>query len=161
MGAFEIQPLAGDRDRGWVSRFLCEHWGSARVASRGQVYQADRLPGFAALQEGEPVGLIIYRIDGDECGIVSLDSTIEGMGIGSALIRAVREVAASAGCHRLWLVTTNDNTAALRFYQKRGFVFVAVHRNALEASRQLKPEIPLVGIDGIPLRDEIELELVP
>jgi ribosomal protein S18 acetylase RimI-like enzyme len=54
----------------------------------------------------------------------------------------------------------NDNLHALRFYQKRGFVLVALHRNALEASRKLKPEIPLVGIDGIPIRDEIELELV-
>jgi hypothetical protein len=27
-------------------------------------------------------------------------------------------------------------------------------------SRQLKPEIPLTGNDGIPLRDEIELEML-
>ena len=40
---------------------------------------------------------------------------------------------------------------ALRFYQKRGFMLVAVHRNALELSRKLKPEIPLIGNDGIPL----------
>jgi hypothetical protein len=58
------------------------------------------------------------------------------------------------------LVTTNDNLNALRFYQKRGFVLVAVHRNALEVSRKLKPEIPLVGMDSIPLRDEIELEMM-
>jgi hypothetical protein len=49
---------------------------------------------------------------------------------------------------------------ALRFYQKRGFVLVAVHRNALEQSRKLKPEIPLIGDDEIPLRDEIELEMM-
>ena len=47
----------------------------------------------------------------------------------------------------------------MRFYQKRGFVLVAVHRNALAESRRLKPEIPLIGIDDIPLRDEIELEM--
>jgi hypothetical protein len=34
-----------------------------------------------------------------------------------------------------------------------------VHRDALEVSRRLKPEIPVTGEDGIPLRDEIELEL--
>jgi hypothetical protein len=49
---------------------------------------------------------------------------------------------------------------ALRFYQQRGFVLAAIHRNALEQSRKLKPEIPLVGNDGIPLRDEIELEMM-
>ena len=35
---------------------------------------------------------------------------------------------------------------------------VAVYPDAVENSRQLKPEIPLVGNDGIPIRDEIELE---
>ena len=48
----------------------------------------------------------------------------------------------------------------LHFYQKRGFHLVAVHQNALDYSRTLKPEIPLIGMDGIPLRDEIELEIV-
>ncbi|MBN1584583.1 MAG: GNAT family N-acetyltransferase [Anaerolineae bacterium] len=158
MTAFEILPLSGDQD--WVTRFLVEHWGSARVVSRGRMHQADKLPGFAAVQAGDPVGLVTYRVEEDECEIVSLDSAIEGIGIGSSLIWAVRDTAVSIGCQRLWLITTNDNMAALRFYQKRGFVLVTVHRNALDASRRLKPEIPLVGIDGIPLRDEIELELL-
>ena len=77
-----------------------------------------------------------------------------------SLIDAVKEIAAAAGCKRIWLITTNDNTAALRFYQKYGLALVAVHRNAVEASRRLKPEIPLTGNDGIPIRDEIELEMV-
>ena len=54
---------------------------------------------------------------------------------------------------------SNDNPPALRFYQKRGFALVAVHANAVERSRQIKPEIPLIGRGGIPIRDEIELEL--
>jgi hypothetical protein len=29
----------------------------------------------------------------------------------------------------------------------------------VEQSRKLKPEIPLIGNDGIPIRDEIELEM--
>lgn len=33
-----------------------------------------------------------------------------------------------------------------------------VHRHAVAAARQIKPEIPLVGYDGIPIRDELELE---
>ena len=49
---------------------------------------------------------------------------------------------------------------ALRFYQKRGFELFAIHRNALDISRKLKPEIPMIGNDGIPLRDEIELEML-
>jgi len=34
-----------------------------------------------------------------------------------------------------------------------------VHRGAVAAARALKPEIPLIGDDGILIRDEIELEL--
>ncbi len=57
------------------------------------------------------------------------------------------------------MITTNDNISAIRFCQKKGFSLVAVYRNAIEESRKLKPEIPLEGIDRIPLRDEIEQEL--
>jgi len=37
---------------------------------------------------------------------------------------------------------------------------VGLNRNALEVSRKLKPEIPQIGYDGIPLRDEVELEMI-
>jgi len=57
------------------------------------------------------------------------------------------------------LERTNDNTHALRFYQKQGFHLHALRVNALAESRKLKPEIPEVGNDGIPLRDEIELSM--
>ena len=91
--------------------------------------------------------------------IAALDGLAQGQGIGTALLETVKQVALEAGCRRLWLIVTNDNLPALRFYQKRGFHLAAVYPNALEASRRLKPEIPLFGLDGIPLRDEIELEL--
>lgn len=129
------------------------------MVSRGRVHHIDTLPGFAALQDDRVVGLATYRIDGDECELTTIDSLSEGAGIGSALIDAVKDAVRQAGCKRLWLLTTNDNTPAIRFYQKRGFVLAALHRNAIEASRKLKPEIPLIGRDGIPIRDELELEM--
>jgi RimJ/RimL family protein N-acetyltransferase len=93
------------------------------------------------------------------CGIVSLDSLVENMGLGTALLRALRDLVRAQGGRRVWLITTNDNTRALRFYQKRGFKLIALHMDAIKRSRQLKPEIPATGIDGIPIRDELELEL--
>ena len=158
MKPFEIRPLSKG-DRAWVAALLGKYYGSARIVTRGKVYQADELPGFAAVQDDKPVGLVTYRIEGNECEITSLNSLVEGVGIGSALLVTVRDGATLDKCQRLWVITTNDNTEALRFYQKRGFLLVVVYRNALEHSRRLKPEIPLVGIDGIPLRDEIELEV--
>ena len=74
------------------------------------------------------------------------------------MIEAVRLLARRQGCTRLWVITTNDNVDALRFYQRRGFRLVRVHRGAVDRSRaSLKPEIPPVGAYGIPLRDEIDL----
>ena len=156
---FQVRPLDQD-DCEWVARFLEEHWGSTQIVSRGRSHDASALPGFVATQDDKPIGLITYRIDGDQCEIVTIDSPMQGIGIGSALIDAVKDAAREAGCKRLWLITTNDNLPALRFYQKRGFVLAALYPNALEQSRRLKPGISLVGIDGIPLRDEIELEMI-
>lgn len=158
MALFQIRPLQ-EADRGWIGHLLREWWCSTQIVTRGRIHHADQLPGFIAIHEGNRVGLVTYRLEEDECEIITLNSLIGGMGIGSALIEAVRAAAIPSGCKRLWLITTNDNLSALGFYQKQGFVLVAVYRNALEQSRRLKPEIPLVGMDGIPLRDEIELEL--
>jgi DNA-3-methyladenine glycosylase I len=157
MGGWQVRAL-WEADRQWARRLLEQRWHSARIVTRGRVHQADELPAFVADGLVGRVGLVTYRLEDDQCEIVSLDSLAEGQGIGTALLAAVEQAARSASCRRLWLITTNDNLPALRFYQKRGFGLVAVHRNALDLSRRLKPEIPETGRDGIPLRDEIELE---
>jgi N-acetylglutamate synthase-like GNAT family acetyltransferase len=155
----EIRP-AGTADSEWIKSLLEAHWSSVQIVTRGRTHLADRLPGFIATQEGTRVGLITYCIDAEQCEIVTLNSTVERIGVGSALVDAVTNAAASAQCRRVWLITTNDNVDALRFYQKRGFALAAIHRNAIEYSRRIKPEIPPLGMHGIPLRDEIELELL-
>jgi ribosomal protein S18 acetylase RimI-like enzyme len=159
MKPFQVRPVA-DSDNDWITALLTEHWGSARSVSRGNLYQADKLPGFIAVYNGKPEGLVTYNIAGKECEITTMNSLIEGKGIGSALIDAVKSVAGTAKCRRLWLVTTNDNTKALWWWQKRGFKLAALYPNAIERDRLLKPEIPLTGNDGIPIRDEIELEMI-
>jgi ribosomal protein S18 acetylase RimI-like enzyme len=155
-----VRPLT-QADYRWVVDFLREQWGGTTQAYGGRLHHVDRHAGFVALQGDKPVGLLTYRIDRDECEISSLKSLVEGVGAGSALVAAVKDAAAAAGCRRLSVVTTNDNMHALRFYQKLGFSLAAVRRNAVdEARRDMKPEIPLVGLDGIPIRDEIELEML-
>ncbi len=156
--AVQIRPVQA-RDREWVARFLASQWGSAQIVTRGRIHSADALAGFVAWQDGSRIGVVTYNIDGNECEITSLNTMKESVGIGTALLNAVREQAMAAQCRRLWLITTNDNLHALQFYQKRGWHLVAVYPDALEQSRRLKPEIPTIGLDGIPLRDEIELEL--
>ena len=158
MAPFLIRPLSVD-DQDWVRQFLIERWGSDRMIVHGVEYHPHTLPGFATFADDRPIGLITYHIELGSCEIVTIDSDQSGLGIGTASIEAVRNVAREASCKRVWLITTNDNLNALHFYQKRGFVLVAVHRNAVDKARQIKPEIPLTGEYGIPIRDEIELEM--
>jgi GNAT superfamily N-acetyltransferase len=157
MTMFNIRPIS-EIDKTWIDRTLIERWGSTKIVTRGVLHTANELPGFIAAVETGPVGLLTYHLEDDACEVVSLDSFLEYQGIGSALLQTVEQVAKENKCNRIWLVTTNDNINALRFYQRRGYFLVAVHCNALELSRQLKPQIPLIGNEGIPLRDEIEFE---
>jgi GNAT superfamily N-acetyltransferase len=152
-----IREIAKD-DGDWVRAVLKEHWGASEIVSRGAVHDASLLPGFIAVMDATKVGLLTYCIVGGRCEIVTLNALVEKKGVGSSLLAAVRHLASARGCEALWLITTNDNTYALRFYQKHGFVLVAIHCNAIDESRVLKPEIPLVGLDNIPIRDEIELK---
>lgn len=149
-----------DQDRAWLADFVSEHWGAPIMIVHRVTYDVSRLPGLIAEEQGACVGVVTYHREGEACEIVSLDSLRPEQGIGTLLLGAVKQAARRAGCTRLWLITTNDNLNALRFYQKRGFVLVAVHRNAVQQARMLKPQIPLIGEHGIPLRDEIELEMV-
>ncbi|MBD3216962.1 MAG: GNAT family N-acetyltransferase [candidate division Zixibacteria bacterium] len=158
MEGIQIRSLNQD-DREWLKQFMVDAWGSEKVVSRGIIHEAYLLPGFKASIGSEPAGIVTYNIEADQCEIVTLDSMIENAGAGWANIQAVADTARKAGCKRLWLITTNDNMHALKYYQKRGFIIAAIHVNAIEHSRKLKPQISSIGMDGIPLRDEIELEM--
>jgi len=159
MKSFQIRPV-NNEDKAWIAKFHAEQWGSAVSVTRGKAYQADSFPGFIAMNQDRKAGLALYRLDGKACEIMSMNSLVEGIGIGSALVDAVKDAALKAGCKRLWLIITNDNTKALRFWQKQGFRLAAVYPGSAEKLRRLKPEIPLTGDDGIPIRDEIELEMI-
>lgn len=155
--AFSIVPIESGH-RAWLRAFLLTHWGSEIMISKGQVLCIAEHAGFLAMQEGEPCGVITYQCEGAACEVTLLHSLQPGLGIGTALLNAAVEAARQAGSRRVWLITTNDNLNALGFYQKRGFTLVAVYPNAMEETRRLKPNIPLIGDNRIPLRDEIELE---
>lgn len=154
----EYRPV-GEQNREEINAFIKKHWFSTDMAVRGELVDMKSLPGIAAYEGEEIAGLLTYRIKGEECEILSLDSLVENSGVGSALIEHVKEIAREVGCAHLMLITTNDNTHALRFYQKRGFDLVALYPNALEVSRKLKTSIPLTGNDDIPLKHELELQL--
>jgi ribosomal protein S18 acetylase RimI-like enzyme len=155
---FFIRPVLPE-DREWIRRLIRERWAAELVVAHDKIFHPHELPGFVAATGGDPIGLITYRIAGESCEIVTLDSLAPSQGIGSALIDAVKTAARHSGCRALRLTTTNDNLNALRFYQKRGFALVALRPNAIESTRKVKP-IPPLGENGVPIRDEIDLELL-
>ncbi|MDM5156296.1 GNAT family N-acetyltransferase [Bacillus sp. DX1.1] len=142
-----------------ISHFMCENWGSTLMVSRGQAHHLEQLPGFVAIVNNRIIGIITYKIKNNYCEIVSLDSLDEKKGIGTKLVENVIEVARERLCKKIWLITTNDNTNALRFYQKRGFVMTNLYVDAVRAARLIKPEIPFVGYDDIEILHEIQLDL--
>jgi ribosomal protein S18 acetylase RimI-like enzyme len=156
---FDILPLTSSQ-RTWANQTIAREWASTDVMSRWRWHNTTQLPGFVAVRGSESVGLATYCIEGDACELVTLNSFVEQTGIGSALLDAVRNEAVRTGCKKVWLTTANDNLNALRFYQKRGMRIVAVHGRAVDEARRLKPGIPLIGHDGIPLHDELELEML-
>jgi len=154
----DIRPLA-ETDRGWVERLIHERWGDTIVVGRGGIWKPAELPGFAAFEAEQCVGLVTYELNGEACEIVTIDALDEARGIGTALLEAIVATARKAGCRRVQLLTTNNNLRALAFYQKRGFRLVGLVPGAIDAERSRKPSIPEVDSAGLPIRDELHLEL--
>jgi GNAT superfamily N-acetyltransferase len=143
-----------------VQAFLAEHHHT-RVARLGALVDPLDHPALLAEDDGRLLGVLTYVPDraGAQCEVLTLHTAHQWRGVGTALLEEVERLAAGQGCRRLWLITTNDNLDALRFYQRRGFRLAALHRGAVgDARARLKPEIPAVGEYGIAVRDELELE---
>lgn len=147
------------KDKPWIKKLIETRWGSDFIVTRGRKYCYNKLEGFIAEIEGRNKGLITFRAEDREIEIISLDSLLERKGAGTGLINKVIEFAGEVKARRVWLITTNDNIDAIKFYQKRGFSMIRIYPGAIDLSRKLKPFIPAVGNYGIPIRDEIELEM--
>lgn len=156
--SFEIREIATE-DRKKVLEIIEVEWGIPIIV-KGRTLNPENLPGFIIYDGENIVGLMTYNIENDECEIVTLNSFRRNMGIGTALIKKVKKMAKSEGYMRLWLITTNDNVDAIRFYQTRKFRMVAIYRGAVDRSREIKPVIPDTGCYGIPIHDEIEMEML-
>jgi ribosomal protein S18 acetylase RimI-like enzyme len=154
-----VRPVE-DSDQDWLRETLAQA-GHLRILSRGRLTEdASTLGGFLAERGGVKVGYALVRIENDELEVVALEALTRRQGIGTALLGAAADEAQKARCARAWLITTNDNLDAVRFYQRRGWDLVALHRDAVTAGRHLKPEIPEVGDYGLPIRHELEFELL-
>ena len=139
---------------------LIERWQSLVMIVHGEAIDIGCADGIYAEERGEIVGLATYRLRSDKTlEILSFDTFQMKQGIGSALLDKITAIAKELDCISIVLETTNDNTEALRFYQKHGFDITTFHHDEMDNARKMKPEIPLVGNDRIPLRHVFALEL--
>jgi ribosomal protein S18 acetylase RimI-like enzyme/predicted kinase len=155
-GKLVLRPFAAS-DIPWAEAMIGADFGGRLQTRRGELVDALSCAGIVADTPDGSVGLLTFRLDLDDAEIVYIETTTKFAGVGTALLDAFIKL---AGRRRVWLVTTNDNVDALRFYQRRGFRIGAVRLGAVDDARtRLKPAIAPNGSYGIPIRDEIELTL--
>jgi 2-oxo-4-hydroxy-4-carboxy--5-ureidoimidazoline (OHCU) decarboxylase/N-acetylglutamate synthase-like GNAT family acetyltransferase len=150
------------RDHDWARRLIGEQQGGDhRVARLGELLDPLAQEGIVAELDGRPVGLLTVHESDRGLEVLSLHSEIREVGAGTRLLETALRVAEASDARRLWLVTTNDNVDAIRWYLRRGMTVAAVHAGAVDVDRNaLKPSLPLANAgNGIAVRDLVELEL--
>jgi GNAT superfamily N-acetyltransferase len=152
--AFEIKPV--DQQR--LNELLALRWPDQSMIICGEFVRPEDVEGIGAFTEDRLHGMATWRCHGKIMHIVAVNAFTEVRGVGVALVDAMIEHARALGMVFLRATVSNDNVIALRFYQKRGFRMSALHRGVFDIMRHIKPSIPERGLDGIPMRDEIELE---
>jgi ribosomal protein S18 acetylase RimI-like enzyme len=156
-----VRPYASVRDDDWAEALLGGALAGRIQARRGELVDVLTGDGLVAEVDGHRAGVLTFRGDGLGAVEIAALAVVEASrGVGSALVRAAVVLARERQLSRIWVVTTNDNLDALRLYQRHGFRLVELRAGAVEQSRRtLKPSIPEVASNGIPIRDELELAL--
>jgi len=151
----------GPQHDAFVHDELHRHWYGTQIWSRGIRYEADKIPAIVAEREGKPVGLLTYDFlaGGSQCEVVTLSTRDENRGIAARLLERAEDIARAAGCWRIFLTTTNDNLRAIGVYQRQGWKFAALHKGIVDMARERVPHIPKIGLNGLPVHDELEFEL--
>jgi ribosomal protein S18 acetylase RimI-like enzyme len=158
MSPLRVEPKSST-SVGFVREELLRHWHSTTIYSRGARFEADALPCLVAFDGNKLAGHLTYCVSAGEMEVITLAAVVPGSGAGSALMDQAMGVARELGCQRLFLTTTNDNLNALGFYQRRGMRIAQVLRGMMDHYRSAGEPVPLIGKNGIPIRDEIELEI--
>lgn len=149
----------GPGDLDFLRGQLLRAFHSLVIWSRNVEFRAEALPGFIGEVDGVPRGHLTLHYGAAETEVITLVSELENVGLGAALLGHAVLVARQRACSRVFLTTTNDNLRALGFYQRRGWRLVALHRGVMDLYREREHAMPTHAANGIPIHDELELEL--
>ncbi len=141
-----------------IARMWQELWGQPAVTAEREYMPPDVEGLVWRAGDGRALGLVTWFVEGERAEIVSLNALEPRRGIDSRLMDAAEEGLRRRGVKTAYLVTTTDNHGALSFYVRRGYRLLRLHLEAMDRVRQVKPQVPLTGNDGVPLRDMWELE---
>lgn len=135
--------------------------GDEFVVSKGRKSYPQKSPGFIAVDsDGSYAGLLSYeQRPGNEAEITLFEAAQEGKGTGSKLMHIALKHFKKKGFSRVYVTATNNNYQAFKFYQYSGFKPVAIYPGAMKAARRIKPSIPKICSNGLPINDEIEYSL--
>lgn len=145
-------------DHSWLKDLMNKDWGGLPLVIRGKKYDPTLLDGIIAENDKKIAGFLFFNISGRDCEIIVFEVFEKFKGTGSIILDHLKQIAKNSQCQRIYLMTTNDNLDALRFYQKRGFHICGIHLDSVKISRKIKPSIGIIGDYGITVRDEIDLE---
>jgi ribosomal protein S18 acetylase RimI-like enzyme len=138
---------------------LAQHfWGETDVECFDRHYDVLKLPAFVGLSDGEVAGLLSYAIEEDRMVVVMLAVAplCQGRDLGSRLLASAVREAEQGALSRVVVATSNDDLPALALYQRAGFAITEVITGRLVEHHGRVEE----GFSGIPVRDEIRLDLL-
>ena len=158
-----IRPFDPAADLDWAEALVDREFGGRMQARRGALVDALGGDGLVAVSGDARIGLLCWQLEAEHAAEITCLAVLpqaQRRGVGSALLAAAAQALRLLGVERVWLVTTNENLAALALYQKAGYRLSAVRLGAIdEIRRTLKPAIPEIASNGIAIHDELELEL--
>lgn len=154
--SFDIRPMT---DRPALEAVLRQRWSDGGVFVRGRMIRPQEVDAFGAYLDDRLQGVASWRVEDGVFYMLTLNNLTDQRGVATALLDHMLAVARAQGFASMRVVISNDNWPALRFYQKRGFALAELHVGVVDVMRREMPSIPERGVEGIPMRDEFELEI--
>jgi len=131
-------------------------WGENVQVMFDRKFLVEDLPAFVVESSGRLIGFLSYTALNENLIVAALAvlPQHQGTGVGKALLEAVESEARKLSKKRILVATSNDDLPALAFYQRHGFQIFEVKTNVVAE----KHGAALIGVGGIPIRDELRLQ---